>query len=428
MRYIQKTILIGCLAFAFVSAGCNLLDVENPNNLVEDDLSNPASAIAMANGAEAVVTNAVSHILTLQCTATDELTWSGSRDSWQQLDFGIISDPFNEFTDGAFPDIGEARWVVDNFINRLEEFRDTGALTNPELLGRVYLYKAIVYIYIADSFDDFAFSNRTEPAPNIGRNAMSSMYDDAIAALGSVLSLNVSDDLKTTATAVRARAYYSKDVWSKITPVDTANPLVNNASAVADAQAVLAAVSGDWVYELVTDGGIQLASDIGGWVNDRREMRIGSLYGAPTDAGNAITDVIFEDMIDGIVHPYLDTYITDWIADTIYPDIPVVSEREMHLILAEAALAAGNDGEFTTQINAIRDLDGLTQYSGQVDAQDLLIESRQVNLFLQGRRLNDMYRFGIQSPEWIGTSDAINSPGTLLPIPSAELNANPLIN
>lgn len=65
----------------------------------------------------------------------------------------------------------------------------------------------------------------------------------------------------------------------------------------------------------------------------------------------------------------------------------------MHLIIAENALANGDEATFAAHINKIRALDGLTEYTDQIDAQDLLEHSRRVNLFLQGRRISDHYRF-----------------------------------
>ena len=54
----------------------------------------------------------------------------------------------------------------------------------------------------------------------------------------------------------------------------------------------------------------------------------------------------------------------------------------------------------------------------------MLIHERRVNLFMQGRRLNDMYRFGIQSSAWQSTRKAATNPGTFLPITKVELDAN----
>jgi hypothetical protein len=94
----------------------------------------------------------------------------------------------------------------------------------------------------------------------------------------------------------------------------------------------------------------------------------------------------------------------------------------MYLILAEAALAGNGNLDFETQINNLRALDELPSYTGQVDAQDLLEQSREVNLFLQGRRLADHYRFGDPAAQWGGNRD---DPGTFFPITLTEIRANP---
>lgn len=418
------------LVLGFSWAGCDLLDVENPNNLIEDDLSNPAAASAMANGLEASITRAQGQILKIYSTASDELTWVGSRDAFQQLDFGNTTNPFNEFTDGAFPFVGEARWLADNFVNRLETFQADGSLGDTRDLVRAYLYKAIIYTTIADMFDDFAFSDRTEAAPPVGVDAMSSLYDTAIDDINKALALNPSSDLELPLMAMRARVKHAKVVWAKVNPagsVNTSDPLVNDAGAVADAVAALALSSdSDWTFDLVADGGAGLANDMAAWVNDRLEMVFSDVYVQRNEAGNKVEAVNFPDMIDGVVHPFLDEFINAWVGDTIYPDMTIVSAREMHLIIAEAALASG--GDFTGEINQLRALDGLSEYSGQVDAQELLLESRQVNLFIQGRRLADMYRFGVDSPSWTSVSDAMQTPGSFLPITAIEIRANPFLN
>ena len=46
------------------------------------------------------------------------------------------------------------------------------------------------------------------------------------------------------------------------------------------------------------------------------------------------------------------------------PPMVQVSKREMYLILAEVALAGGDNAGFDTNINAIRALDGMAAYTG----------------------------------------------------------------
>jgi len=97
----------------------------------------------------------------------------------------------------------------------------------------------------------------------------------------------------------------------------------------------------------------------------------------------------------------------------------------MRLIVAEAALASGDMDGFTNHINMIREgLDGLTAYSGQIPAIEMLQHERRVNLFVQYKRLQDMYRFGVQSMNWLSGSPSATTPGLMLPITRIEILAN----
>ena len=432
MNIFKKNGIALVLIAGLVFAGCDLLDVENPNSLVEDDLSNPASATAMANGLEFSVTRAFGALLSTYGTATDELTWVGSRDAWRNLDIGDIEDPLNEFSNGLFDFVGEARWLSEDFVVRLENFRSAGVLSDDEDLMRAYLYRAVIHTIIADMYDDFAFSNRDVGGPAIGRDNMDSLYDLAIEAIDNALALGPSGDLEIQLRAMRARAQFSKGVWGKVKPsVNTADPLVNDAGAVADAQAALALMGGaDWNYQLELDPSLGFpdnsdAFSIGFQVNNRSELNFADTYVQQTDNGNGVEAVTFADLVDpGVVHPYVEGTIDVFGGAGDYPDFTIVSAREMYLIIAEGALAANDTAGFTDAINALRAFDGLAPFSGQVDAQALLENSRQANLFIQGRRLMDMYRFGEQSPEWEAQGTTVQVPGTFFPIADVELKAN----
>ena len=424
-------------------AGCgDILEVDNPNTLIEDDLSNPSASTAMANGAEASLTRGLGAMHAPYHTATDELTWIGSRDAWNQLDQGALSDRINEFTDAAFPYLAEARWQADDFIARVEAFRSNGDLQDDRDLARLYLYGAIAYTSIADMFEDYPIgSDRQEAAPPVGRENMVGLYDTAVTYVENGLSLTEpGTSLHTTLLGMKARALYSRAVWPKVNPagqVDTANPLVNDQTAVTAAQEALDAMSEDFEYELelissspdMVVGDLSMALQ----VNSRAELGFGTEYVDPNGDGtyspsDTTSAVTFTDMITGEVHPYIKTTIDNFVAEGQYADITIVTAREMHAILAEAALAGNASLDFTEQINAIRSIHGVAPYDGQGDAafeRDLLQQTRQVNLFLQGRRLADHYRFTEDSPEWTGSRDPA---GTFFPITITEVRANPNIS
>ena len=432
----KKTFIL--IASIIMFLGCSL-DANNPNNLLEEQLSVSAFS-PMVNGLEGVTVRAYGNILAPYSVASDEMIWIGSRYAWQQLNFGNVDNINNEFVDAAFFYVAEARYWADDVIARGEEFSTSNAFSdkNRTDLARAYWYGAITYMVIADMFDDFVVGSvKTEGAPPVGPSNMGSLYDTAVSYLDKALALNagLTDALKAT----KARAIFSKGVWGKTNPVNTGDPLVNASSAASLAAEALAALGDDFSVNLITSGSAPDTVgglDIAGEVNDRLEMRLSDTYVISSDAkrpdaigdGNPATTVSMMDPIDNIADPALYNNVVNFTAPGLYPEYPVVSGREMLLIIAESALASGDNDTFTTNINKLRALDGLTPYSGQIGAQDLLEHSRRVNLFLQGRRLSDHYRFASPSEYWISSSPAINSPGSFLPITISEIQSNDNIN
>ncbi|MCH7489979.1 MAG: hypothetical protein IID05_04715 [Gemmatimonadetes bacterium] len=427
------------LAFGLIAslAGCDeLLEVSNPNNLTGEDILKIAAADGLVNGALSGVARGYGQIMTSYSTVTDELEWVGSRDAFLEHDRGNLASVFNEFTDAEFPFVAQARWMADEAIRVLTLHAAStdpdSTLKNPEALGWAHFYRAISYSTIADMFDDFVVgSDRAEAAAAVGEANMGQLYSDAITSLGTAITIgNAEGDgaLVLAATAYRASVAHRQAIWNKVgtRPIDTSNNgLASSAAAVADANTALGlAASADYKYEFVYSSQT-VTMDMGSWVNSRQEMRIGPTFASPDPSGPTFTVVSLTDIIDvTTVHPDLDRFILAFSAAIDAPTMPIVSAREMHLIIAEDALAAGNTAGFTTAINNLRALDGLTPFSGQVPALALLIQSRQANLFLMGRRLSDLYRFGLTSSEWVAGSTAMTAPGTFLPITIVECRAN----
>lgn len=446
---------LGMLWLAVVAAGCSsLLDVENPNNVNQDNLNNPAAAAALANGALSATARALGNVLTPYSEATDELTWIGSRDAWGDLDQGYLSGITNEFVDAAFPQLAQARWLSDEAIKRLRGFDSTGVLPNRGDLARSYLYGAISYITIGDMFDDWPIgSDRTVPAPPLGPANMAQVYDTAIAytTRGLAIAQAAGDaSLERQLTAVRARARHAKGVWQKLNPFSAAtlaSPLVDDAAAVADANAALSGAPADWKYEF-SYSSTTVSTSIGFEVNQRLESRFGDLYIVPTSDSKRVLgcdstigcQIRLLDPIDAVPDPVLLGTITRFVDAVQYGPLTVVSAREMNLILAESRLAQNDSIGAATYINKIRalndksptDTTNLTPYdplnAAHPRALAMYQHERRVNLFLQGRRLADHYRFGVPADKWPANAEARLQPGTVFPITNTEILANCHIN
>lgn len=412
-------------AAALLAAGAckGILDVKNPNNVAEESLGDPQAAVQQANGVQASTVRMLSAIAAPYATATDELDWTGSRDAWNELDKGVIANYLNEFTDLAFTYVGEARYLGDETIKRLEGFNAQGRLRDRNALVRSYLYTAIVYSAIADMFDDFAFSTKQTPAKPLGRANMVQLYDKAIGYLDKAVALDTGA-FRYPLLATRARIKHGRAVWQKLTPEGQrpANPLVSDAGANADALAALGALAGaDDAFKLKSNIEAQPGINIWFEVNGRNEMSIGSVYRNLVDPITGQPDPAAARLIAEFRNrptARLDGFFT------------IASDRELHLILAEAALAANDLATFGTRINTVRALDALPPWTGQVPALEILKHERMANLLFQMRRLFDLYRFGGTVAQWAADPNfksAVTTPGLLFPIPIIERQANPCI-
>ena len=442
--------LLGVAAVLTLVACSSLLDVKNPNAITENDLDNPKSAANQANGVLGSVARAWGQILTPYTMATDELSWIGSRDAWQNLDQGTLSDPTNEFVDAAFFYVGEARWWSDQTIRRLEGFASRGVLADSNALARTYLYAALIYTMIGNLFDNFPIgSSRDTSAAALGATKMDSVYTvaESYATKAMTIAQSFGDSsLELDATAARATARYYRALWAKLNnpppgAVPVASPLVNDAGAVADANAALALATAlkapDWRFQFHYSP-TTVSTDIGFEVNEREEMRIGGVYVYPSCTASPcggtsntieVDSLKLADPIDAIPDPELTRFLLDptdgFLNNTRYGPLTILSARELHLIVAEAALAAADDVGFQSAINAERTLDNLTAYTGTGPTALAMLEyERQRNLFMQGKRLFDEYRFGVNADLWAAGSEAITTPGTFLPITISERISN----
>jgi hypothetical protein len=262
---------------------------------------------------------------------------------------------------------------------------------------------------------------------------MVTLYDsvDASATRGLAVAPTSNTMLRGQLLAMRARAKFDRALWQKINPSGKApaDPLVADQGAVDDAAAALPLLGADGRFQVTVVTGMSFGNCfLPSCANSRREIMFNPVYGAYNYTTRVLT-VNLRDPVSGQPDAALSALMQEFITGNLLTNLVVTSARDMRLILAEAALSRGNTAEFTAQINALRALSNRPAWTsggaGMPTARDLLIHERRVNLFLQGRRLNDMYRFGITDPLWSAQSDAATCPGSELPIADNERQANP---
>lgn len=420
--------------------GCSdLLDVNNPNNLVEESIQAPAAASAVANGALARVSRAISYIWQPPAVVSDEFYWIGSRDAWLSLDQGFISDPNNEFLDAAFPPLGDARWLADEAVEILTGHVATTPTAKMRTdLARAQMFAGMIYMVIGEVQEDFAISDKTEDGPPVGPANMHQMLDKAITYFDAAISgaKGVGNkDLELKATALRARAKHSRAVWGQINPSPKGGTGMVDGGATADALSAIGLAGGvtaDWQYDL-TYSSTTIANDMADWINDRKENQVDQSL-VSINASRDVSAITIQDPIDKIADPAFTKRLAHFRGGAAtskgvrYTPLAIVSTRLLHLIAAEEALAKGDNAGATMHVNHVRAMDNLTPFAGQIATADMLKHARRVNTWNMGLRLQDMYRFGIKDPKWQAAGDALKAPGTMLPITIIELRANCHLN
>ena len=422
------------VAAVFTFSGCDLLDVDNPNSLVEASIQLEAASNGVANGSLRLVADAIADVWEAPAIATDELFWTGSRDAWGSLDRGNVGDPLNEFTDGAFPSLGRATWMAKNAVTIISEHVANNAGDDGFALdlANAHLYRGIILMVTGEVQDDMTFSDKQVDGPPVGPANMGGVIDDAIAELGMAMTqFNAlgETDLATAATGLRARAHMSRAIWSEINPsADGLAGAMAFPMALADANAVLTTVAGaDWQYNLTYASGGNSCGMCGN-VNQRGENQIDQSIAESTGPGaSGRTGLItLMDPVTGVADAATSTAV-DQFGGNQYGNLTLASARMMRLIIAEDALAGGDTAEFETQINMIRDYDGYGMAfveGGAVSNVLMLQHTRRVNTMFQGLRLQDMYRWGLTDPLWAAGSTVLVSPGEMLPITIIEIRAN----
>ncbi|GAB1342469.1 RagB/SusD family nutrient uptake outer membrane protein [Gemmatimonas sp.] len=432
------TAVLGAMALA----SCTVFstEVKNPNAVTEDAISTAsAAATSLVTGLYGAVNAAGNQITGTSGAASDELTWVGSREYWNLLDVGDLGDPLNEYTDGQFPYVAQARWMTNYVLPKLEEYDRSGSLRNRADLAQAYFLGATIYTLIGENYEDFVISSdRVNNGAPVGEANMRTMFDSAIVYTGKGITVATAlnnQPLRARLLAMQARAKWSKAVWATLRSPRgfPANPYINDAGANADAAAALTAFgANDARYRFET-----IAQNAGGWfstgseMNSRLEIRAGNRYIVPNAAGTRPVDgaagIAMRDPITGAVDPVTLKNIDECcrLSSTVNVGWTAVSAKDMLLILAEAALATNNTTEFANRINAVRTVDGLPAWTsgGAVSARDILVHERNVSLFLQARRLTDHYRFQIRADRWVATR---GTRPCFFPISYNERQQNPL--
>jgi starch-binding outer membrane protein, SusD/RagB family len=405
-----------------ILAGCSdltSLDQESPSRIPEDDLLQPGNAALLVLSAVGDFECALARYIVAAGLVGDELAnanlanrlWDYDRRTILPINTvysnNTCDDPSNDPT--VYTVLSTARFGADNALRLLDGWSDEEVPDRTALIATAAAYAGYSLVLLGESMCSAALDVGPELTPAQVLTEAEARFTRAIDAATAVGA----DTILNLALLGRARARLG---------------LGNKSAAAADA----GLIPEDFVVEATYSN-----------AKPRRENLIFSFTSLNLlgTVDEPFRDVTFEGVPDPRVSvvdagmPGADQ-VTPMFLPTKYSGfdspVPVARWEEAQLIVAEAAVAAGDLGGAVGIINTLHANVGLPPYGGgtpdEVTAQ--IIEERRREFFLEGQRLGDIIRYGLPLFPATGTEfthGGLFGSQVCFPLPAVERNNNPNI-
>jgi hypothetical protein len=428
--------LAAVLVMVLGTAACDALDralsVEAPGLIDANDMNHPQNAGLLVSGAIADFDCALGAYIVNAGLLGNELRDASVTAARFSLDSRNIDDtsPFGVNScagnpPGIYVPLSTAIWTANNALTRLQAWTDAEVRAPPgtppavvpvyrtNLIAQAAAYSGYAHVLMGEGF---CSSVITELGPEVTpQQIMQVAVERFTTAIQAATAAN-NADMRNMALLGRARAQLN---------------LGRRAEAAADARALLAASP-----NFTRNATASIA-------NARRWNRVADEFiGGRVTVDPSYHGLLVEGVPDTRVHVIntntnghdgatrvhvVAKYGGSRAADHRARPVPIAHWREAHLIIAEAEGGA----EAVSRINLLRRHHNLPEYTGGTGAaliQQLIIQERARELYLEGHHLNDLRRFNIPNTPPAGTpyrQGGVYGAVRCFPLPAVEKTNNP---
>ena len=399
------------LAPVALLASCDALDellsVEAPSEVVASDLENPNSAQLLA----ASVANEFRCTHTYHAAAS-AITGNEWRDASNNTVMNIwdarVHDTSGYGSQYASADCGSGqpalyrplsrtRWLADYVLGLLGEWTDDEVPGRSELIAEVAMYAGYTYTLFAEAMCEMAFDDGPVVTPAGAFGLAIERFDQAAAA-------GASGDLLNAVRVGKARAQLN---------LGQTSAAASTASAVPEGFEWLLPYSGAENVTKNKQWQFNVDTNTATIAEPYREFPCNFPWPDMSMECTAQLDPRVE--VTDQERGHTNTGIALWFAEKFDgPGAPVqlASWEEAQLIVAEAAIEAGNYGQAESIFNTLRANAGMDPYMGPMDMAGMteqLYYERSAELFLEGHHLWDLRRFGQRAYPPIGQDDGFGA-------------------
>ncbi len=399
MTKLSKFSRVAALVVLLPAAACSdLLKVESPGRIADDDLGTVDAVPGMVAGMKYDLSQAVDGMSEFLALASVELFHGGSY-SWADVPRGVWTEE-DIGTEWSSPQ--QARWVAETGVERMRE------LFTPEQFGKsAAVAQALVYAGFANRIlgDNFC-SSVIDGGPEVANTVH---YDRGIDEFTEAISIGGAagkPDLVSAAYAGRAHMKAMKGDW---------------AGAAADASQVPAA----FVFNAEID--TEMSNVLVYETHNRFEYSVwGTYMESHPDDPRAPWAILYDNAgqvrrgANGSTFHYQEKKY-----ESVSDDVALTKGTEMLMIRAEAALRSNDISSAYTHMNAARAVYGMPAMTPAADltaAWETLRFERGATLWLEGRRFGDLRRWTADTGP--AHTTALDGRQTCLPISRAERLSN----
>ncbi|HSW30610.1 MAG TPA: RagB/SusD family nutrient uptake outer membrane protein [Longimicrobiales bacterium] len=399
--------------------GCSfddLLEVSAPSNLPAENLESPAAMPILVNGAIGDFECALGAALVVTAVVSDEFgdsqlgaaQWPYDRRDANQQPYSIYGTAGCNSAQGPgiYSPLSTSRWAADNALTKLEGYTAAQVPKRDSLMAAAALYGGFSLAHLGMAMCSAAL----DLGPEITNMQLFAQAEDRF---------TKALQFATTANVV---------AYKNAANVGLARVRLFQGNKTGAAQAAALVPAGFVLNATASDSETRRYNRVyHSNINTRN-------YTVEEPSRNLLTEgvpdprtkvVRGQNASDGTVAWYQQKYTA------FGSPMPVARYQEAQLILAEAQGGA----TAVSIVNALRAPHGLPAYTGPTDAtsiQNLIIEERRRELFVEGFRLHDTHRFKLPLIPAPGTAYPIKGGTygntTCFPLPDVERLYNPTIN
>lgn len=412
------------LVSSLTLTGCDIFGVDNPGTIQDDDLDSPEAMDAIVTGMSADLTLELDQIAFIGARLSDEMAASGSYFLTGLARRGVIDA---EDADTYWEGIQRARFAAEDGIERMRRVLGEDFGDRKELGARALLFAGLSNRVFGENFHRVVYDGgEAQPRMEAFERAIP-YFEEAVEKAETAGA----SDIEAAAHGGLAQVHMNLGNWSEATTHTAEVPT-------------------DFVYNgIFSNNSSREYNEVYDETHERYEMSAkGTLIEQNPDdprvpftdcEGNAGDDGVCtaENGADGnTIHLRQEKY-QDYGAD-----MPLVKGTEMRLIEAEAELNSDSPDltAFEDKINVVRSHHGLSDVPTPTgvgslnfpptqddDAWSILDRERQLTLWLEARRLNDLERWDhpfLDGNGIVYTSSVVSRRASVMPVAESECNNN----